>query len=413
MCSQKIKLSIYVTLTLLSIILGIAPNNSLGASCLWYLPRMYYYQCEPDCPTKYPDSDTALDVITQDSWLYHSTHSGTCVYHNGTFGMPSSYQISYQTCENRPYSNLPSQCTRHIVFYYADGAFCSSATFETVVWSCEEEQKQYIIKLEPSNGASESETILTSIEPDKSTNLVATVYDQNNQLVPNVGVRLTLKAKENSGGHHHSNDTLPARTGTMQGQQVLTGDTGPSGQGFSFAYNAPDVSGDIDIMATCTGGKNCQLQGPDTVWVGVKGLVLIPAIPNGLPFATYQLFESDGQPVGRTDSHPDNHYLTPEAIFKLWNLGFRYSQVEFPSSPLLHINDASLIRGGLFDIDADWDTPHEEHREGTVIDIRANGTATAIPQANFKIFEKVLGKAKMTYIFEGDHYHVRLLGIKQ
>jgi len=35
----------------------------------------------------------------------------------------------------------------------------------------------------------------------------------------------------------------------------------------------------------------------------------------------------------------------------------------------LGVNDMSLVNGGLFDIDADWDTPHNLHRSGTSVDI--------------------------------------------
>lgn len=84
----------------------------------------------------------------------------------------------------------------------------------------------YTIRLSLSNNTSETASILTSIEPNEATNLVAKVYDQNNQLIPNVGVQLTLEAKKDSGGHHHPDDTVAARRGTMQGQQVLTGNTG-------------------------------------------------------------------------------------------------------------------------------------------------------------------------------------------
>jgi len=95
----------------------------------------------------------------------------------------------------------------------------------------------------------------------------------------------------------------------------------------------------------------------------------------------------------------------------------------------LQLNDASLERGGVFDIywanpdtgesRTDWWTPpHAEHRRGVVIDIQANGLGTAIPQRNFKEFERLLEKQGMTWNPEklnqsGGHYHVRLLGVTQ
>lgn len=43
------------------------------------------------------------------------------------------------------------------------------------------------------------------------------------------------------------------------------------------------------------------------------------------------------------------------------------------SGRLLSINDMSLIKGGLFDIDAQWTTPHSSHREGKDADINREG----------------------------------------
>lgn len=39
---------------------------------------------------------------------------------------------------------------------------------------------------------------------------------------------------------------------------------------------------------------------------------------------------------------------------------------------MIGINDMSLVRGGLFDINNNWAQPHMEHRVGINADIRAN-----------------------------------------
>lgn len=277
------------------------------------------------------------------------------------------------------------------------------------------DQQPAVIRLSPASGATESETLLTSTEPDQSTNLIARVYDQNNQLIPNVGVRLILEAKKDSGGHHHGDDTVTARTGTLAGQQVLTGNTGPSG--LQFSYKAPSVSGDYKIKASCTDGKNCKQEGPDGVWVGVK--YLYPATGS----QNYVLISPN-----RDTYHPDNHYLTGAANTALEELAIRY-HMEFPNSPVLYLNDSSLERGGLFDIAFNCDTysgtcsrskpwwtpPHSEHRRGVVIDIRANGTSTAIPPQNYGRFKAIANGLYMNVKDETDlgHFHVRLLGLAQ
>lgn len=177
------------------------------------------------------------------------------------------------------------------------------------------------------------------------------------------------------------------------------------------------MAGDIQIETPCT-DRQCTPAGPKQVWVGVKGLRPIPEGP-------YQLFESDGTPVGWTQIHPNNHYLRSEAISKLRDLGYWYSTVVLPFNSRLHINDASLERGGLFDIKGNWKPKHHERRRGSVVDSRANRREGAIPEKDFKEFEALsadLGIDAQLH-FEVDengkpiistrHYHVRLLGIAE
>ena len=289
----------------------------------------------------------------------------------------------------------------------------SEGFIDIVNATCPNTQQQYTIKL--SNDANSSASgDLAGVEPGKAiTTLRAKVYDINNQLVPNVNIQLRVTVETNSGGHAHHNNNRP-----MGMVSPAEGDTGPDGSGHVFTFTAPDPAGDHKIKATCI-GQVCTQEGPDKVWVGVKGLIPIPPIPDLLPQATYQLNESNGQPIGQTDIHPENHYLTPDAVIKLWNLGFRYSAIEFPNFPLLHINDASLVRGGLFDLSANWRPKHYEHRRGTVVDIRANGGPGSIPvdSAVHRTFEIIARRLGADAEIHGDganqHYHVRLRGIRE
>ena len=155
--------------------------------------------------------------------------------------------------------------------------------------------------------------------------------------------------------------------------------------------------------------------------MGIRGLVNIPS--SGF----WNLY-------GDTGIHPAGHYLAGDALGKLMDLARLYKQVYFPlNTPVLQLNDASLERGGVFDIDwvsqdaqgnviarrtEWWTPPHSEHRRGGEIDIQANGTATAIPQRNFTEFHELLRRQGMTWVphtlnRSGGHYHVRLLGVAQ
>jgi hypothetical protein len=100
---------------------------------------------------------------------------------------------------------------------------------------------------------------------------------------------------------------------------------------------------------------------------------------------------------------------------------------EYP--PVLHLNDASLPWGGVYDICARpgactengivaWYGPHAEHRRGSVVDVRANGSDGSIPAINKKRFKSFLENAGVPYLHESqgstnEHFHIRLLGKKE
>ena len=115
--------------------------------------------------------------------------------------------------------------------------------------------------------------------------------------------------------------------------------------------------------------------------------------------------------------------MTSAAQQKLWLLAKDFYEFQLRNGvakpTLLHLNDASLQWGGLFDKDGDWDTPHDEHRRGTVVDIRANSSPGAIPPALFKSFIKIATTLGMDPHQEsiGDtvnqHFHTRLLNRKE
>lgn len=262
---------------------------------------------------------------------------------------------------------------------------------------------QHVIKLAPRVGSPESGTILTSIEPGKDTSgIIAKVYNQSGQLIQNVGVKLEVIVGENSGGHRHHAGRPKGTLGVGHTRSnVITGNTRSSG--LLFGYTAPAIAGNYKIKASCT-DRTCTQQGPDTVWVGIKNLLPLPANNN------YVL-------IGENNAHPDNHYMTYPAHIKLMQLADLYRR-NFPGDPKLHINDASLERGGLFDIDGNWSylpKGHKSHRRGTDVDIRANPDIypkEAIPVRNFQEFEWItveLGGEARPHS-EGkpnQHYHVK------
>lgn len=279
-------------------------------------------------------------------------------------------------------------------------------------------RQNYTVKLSPLSGAAESGTILTSVEPSNTTgSLVAKVYDNNGQMVPNVKVKLDLSVDADSGGHHQHGSERPKgslRSGIIT-SETISGSTGTNG--FVFTFKAPAPAGDHKIKASCTDGKNCKPEGPDTVWVGIKDLIDLPSLD------VYALLPNDNDP-----KHPDNHYMTYTAMLRVTALAALYHG-QFPDDPLLHLNDASLERGGIFDFKYEgrsiwWTPPHFEHCRGTEIDIRANLSDGAIPESNFSEFDRIAKRVgadpvreckadeNKQCIVSTRHYHVRLTGGK-
>lgn len=269
------------------------------------------------------------------------------------------------------------------------------------------ESTEYIIKIESGTGAPESGATLETIEPEAPTNrLVAKVYNQDGVLVPNVDIRLEVNVSANTGGHQHHDSERPKGSlgGSPQSAHILNGNTGT--EGLKFRFTAPAISGDHRIIATCV-SDTCKQEGPDEVWVGIKDLVNLGSGP-------YHVL------IGETFTHFDNHYLTREASARLQEMAYFYKMIRFPFNPVLHINDASLERGGLFDINGSWNGPHYEHRRGTVVDIRANHAQGAIPERDYLEFQQLAKEMGMeakleikndknnNEIISQRHFHLRI-----
>ncbi|BAU50070.1 hypothetical protein SVA_3534 [Sulfurifustis variabilis] len=143
--------------------------------------------------------------------------------------------------------------------------------------------QQFRIRLTAGAQSPESPDVLSSVEPGNTSTVIARVYDQNDQLVPNVPLKIEVDVTPRSGGHEHDDAVrhtqhmgtlapVSPSTGTVtQSGKILTGNTGSSGVHFTF--KAPALAGDHTIKAECTDGKNCTQEGPKQVWVGVKNLL--------------------------------------------------------------------------------------------------------------------------------------------
>jgi hypothetical protein len=277
----------------------------------------------------------------------------------------------------------------------------------------------------------QDQTQLPDVEPGSSREVTARVTSQTGQPKEGAVVRFHLDVDPTSGGHDHGetgghNKTYERRPrGTIVGSNCVpeSGDatldtydctTGLEGY-VSFNFNAPDASGTHTFTATCV-SQGCS--GSRTAKVNVKVDGLWP-----IPDSAYYALTEDGSSkvIGSTADHTSNHYLTNAAALKLWRLASDFYDYQIrngvTSPTLLHLNDASLKWGGVFDIDADWVPDHEEHRRGTVIDVRANSKPGAIPPEYFAAFMDMSVNLKVDPHFEGgstnQHFHLRLLKRKE
>lgn len=175
-------------------------------------------------------------------------------------------------------------------------------------------------------------------------------------IVPNATMTLgPLFQKPLSGGHDHDSATRP--NGLLS---AYSGNTGPTGLGFSLAFISPEVSGIVYSQVNCSapGYLPC---GPDNFY---EFTVKIPDLVALLPSPTYDL-------IGATATHQSNHWGTQSFTAKLRQVANAYFlQYGSSATPKLAINDISLQDGGLFDVRGDWRPPHREHRNGTVADLR-------------------------------------------
>jgi hypothetical protein len=269
------------------------------------------------------------------------------------------------------------------------------------------------------------------VEPGSSREVVVRV--ENAKQAPQSGVRVKLEVDvdETSGGHAHGG--ADRDKGSLSGsascdppvKNCATEITDFDGNA-NFTFKAPVVSGEHTVTAACI-SPACDNTDSGKIYVKVPELHEIPADP-----ALYVLIGGEAN-----KKHHDNHYLTSSALDQLFVLVINY-HVRYPNEPVLHLNDASLVWGGQFDIDGDWDTPHVGHQRGVAIDIRANEADGNIPASLFDSFRDLVSTTKTILSgrvisavakmhcsagrdpakdnCNGDnnrHFHVNLLGVDQ
>ena len=282
-----------------------------------------------------------------------------------------------------------------------------------------ESPEQFTLSLDQSSATLEpSGTAAQNVKTSQV--FVATV--SGNKSGAKAGAVVTIRADvtQGTGGHAHTDINRPkgflyspqtANTcDSTQPAACITGTTDINGH-FTFTFIAPQPSGSHAIAATCDVCGNSPV--PATIEVGVSGLGQIPISP----FYKLQL-------PNRDFNHPKTHFLTATASKKLETMAILYTLKTLYKKKAVKadfvINDASLEFGGILDCfltcanSIPWQPDHIEHRRGTVVDVKANGTAGSILYE--KNFTFAVKQMKASYGGKphgkgsGRHYHIRING---
>jgi hypothetical protein len=227
-------------------------------------------------------------------------------------------------------------------------------------------------------------TLATPLGPQSNTVQKFTsiaCYDARNGALQNCGFNMTVVGltKEpsdvaNNGGHNHDFDTHP--TGNLSiidpivagPSQSLAGQT--AFNIFVVSHEMPKVSGKVDTLLNLRVPPGWHTVFPEscdasqtswcfrtTIDIGVPSLI---SLPDSSPF---YVKVRDGAP-----EHQDSaaYFGTADAIFNIIEIADQYNNM---TTRLLSVNDMSLPKGGLFDIDSDFAVPHAWHRTGQSADI--------------------------------------------
>lgn len=349
-------------------------------------------------------------------WMMANAHYVHIVFNSNNFeaSFPLDY-VPFPQCVNNA-RNTSSTYTNMVWSFHAAVSSSFGTHGCTVDYNCPlaspaytynpatrlcERQTQDVLSITLSGGSTEPWHKKHDQNHEKS-NLpfMAIVTDQNGQAKAGVSVNITTDITSDSGGHVHTygrpKGKLIAGTpvSTLGGTATISGTTDSTGA-FSFTFGAEEASGEHKLTAICTG---CTAPTNASVNVLIPGLMLLDADPLGYILR------------GDLPEHPDNHYFSGAAIVRIINLAHAYQLNTVFNKELLKINDSSLVKGGVFDINQDWtheSNRHGGHRVGIVVDIN-NYHATNL------LFEEFASRKHIQANWHGKgtapHYHLLLLG---
>jgi len=85
-----------------------------------------------------------------------------------------------------------------------------------------------------------------------------------------------------------------------------------------------------------------------------------------------------GATVKHMNSNSYNHWMTSTAAYGIYNTAVSFLAAN-PGQGKIAVNDMSLPRGGLFDINGTWAPSHWNHQRGKAVDVRSPINPYAVP----------------------------------
>jgi hypothetical protein len=269
-----------------------------------------------------------------------------------------------------------------------------------------------------SDGSSICGGITADSPSNKKINL--TCVDLNTgQPTDGCSVLVSASLGSNSGGHDHTNSRP---LGKIQDIELIVGQTtsttvnismptNTNGAGSVIVYEAPEAAGDVNL--------NFDGYGPDG-----SPITVAPSVAN-VQVSEFSAIVADKLNFN-IESHSSGNRGTTEMNNRIQQMTSWYVQYATDANltssqiPDLRSEAASVPRGGIFDIDQDWLTPHCGHRNGRQMDLSMSVFNNDPHAAILKdALERAIRKANLNFPYASespntgpgnnpaDHWHVQ------
>jgi len=235
------------------------------------------------------------------------------------------------------------------------------------------------------------------------------VYDLEGQAVSGASVRIRSEFVPFSGGHEHNNPVLPAnrsglfyKSGSGSNPKTLTTDS--TGTAVVDSFRASQIAGRFLITASLVSDSTVK----DTVNLNVR----VPILVDLSEISTHIWTLVGAIPGNHTSNHWSIQRMQDSLVAAIVDF---YAWTGTPegggTSIVTLINDMSLIWGGAFEYEGDWNlsSQHSFHRVGLSVDInRGSMEGWHVDQLTVIIEERYGGsrhreRPRIHYGFDGGH----------